>query len=162
MWDTASIIHFLSESAYLLIVFGVFLSLAVFKGRQALINNTCGMYLALLITVQFPYYDLLLKNLNQTTVIAAVKLIFFVLITILCTYLFKRLMPEEYREGKFETFGKKVMLSLGATILVMIFSFNVLPVTEFLVPGTPVQSLFAPQEYFFWWLLLPLVLIFIN
>jgi hypothetical protein len=71
-------------------------------------------------------------------------------------------MPEEYREGKFETFGKKVMLALGATVLIMIFSFNVLPVTEFLVPGTPVQSLFAPQEYFFWWLLLPLILIFIN
>lgn len=160
--DTEIILHFLSESAYLLVAFGIFLSVAVFKGRQALINSICGMYLALLISIQFPYYEMVTSEINQGSVIAAVKLLFFIVITILCTYLFKRVMPDEYREGKFETFGKKVMLALGATVLVMIFSFNVLPVTEFLAPGTPVQSLFAPQEFFFWWLLLPLVLIYAN
>jgi hydrogenase-4 membrane subunit HyfE len=160
--DTTTVLHFISESAYLLIVFGVFLALAIFKGRQALINHICGMYLALLISIHFPYYDIITKGINQTSVVAGVKLIFFALITVLCMFLFKRIMPSEYREGKFETFGKKIMLALGATVLVMIFSFNVLPVTEFLSPGTPIQSLFAPQEYFFWWLLLPLVLLYIN
>ena len=160
--DSTTVLHFLSESAYLLIVFGVFLTLGLFKGRQMLINIICGLYFALLISIQFPYYDILLSDFTQSSVIAGVKLSFFIIITILSTLLFKRIMPEEYREGKFEGFPKKVMLAIGATVLVLSFSFNVLPVTEFLTPGTPIQSLFAPKEFFFGWLLLPLVFLVLN
>lgn len=64
-------------------------------------------------------------------------------------------------ERKFESFGRKVILSLAGTVLIMIFSFNVLPVTEFLTPGTPLQLAFAPTEYFFWWLLLPIGILFV-
>lgn len=160
--DTATILVFLSESAYLLIVFFVFMFIALLKGRQTLINIICGLYLALLITLQFPYYDVLLKSISQTSVVAAIKLIFFGIATFLSTLLFRRVMPDEYREGKFESFGKKIMLASGATILVMIFSFNVLPVTEFLTPGTPIQSLFAAEQFYFWWLMLPLVFLYIN
>lgn len=160
--DTTLILNYLSESAYLLIVFSVFFALAIFKGRQMLINIICGLYLALLITTQFPYYDLILGDLKQAMVIAIAKLVLFIITFILTTLLFKRIMPREYDENKFESFGKKIILALGATVLVMAFSFNILPVTEFLTPGTPVQSLFAPQEYFFWWLMLPLVILVWN
>ena len=160
--DSTTVLHFLSESAYLLIVFAVFLTLGLFKGRQMLINIICGLYFALLISIQFPYYDILLSDFTQSSVIAGVKLSFFIIVTILSTLLFKRIMPEEYREGKFEGFPKKVMLAIGATVLVLSFSFNVLPVTEFLTPGTPIQSLFAPKEFFFGWLLLPLVFLVLN
>ena len=160
--DTTLILNYLSESAYLLIVFSVFFALAIFKGRQMLINIICGLYLALLITTQFPYYDLILGDLKQAMVIAIAKLVLFIITFILTTMLFKRIMPREYDENKFESFGKKIILALGATVLVMAFSFNILPVTEFLTPGTPVQSLFALQEYFFWWLMLPLVILVWN
>ena len=146
----------------MLIAFGVFLSVAIFSGRQALINTIAGLYFALLLTTQFPYYDVILNGLEQPAVIAGAKLVIFVIVAVLMTLMFKRIMPDEYDENKFETFGKKVALALGATILVMIFSFNVLPVTEFLTPGTPIQALFAPQEYFFWWLILPLVILVVN
>jgi hypothetical protein len=160
--DTTTILHFLSESAYLLIVFGVFFTVAIFSGRQALINTIAGLYFALLLTTQFPYYDLILNGLEQPAVIAGVKLTIFVIVAILMTLMFKRIMPDEYDENKFESFHKKIILALGATVLVMIFSFNVLPITEFLTPGTPIQSLFAPQEYFFWWLIVPLIILVAN
>jgi len=160
--DTTTILHFLSEFAYLLITFGIFLGIAIFRGRQNLINLICGLYLALLITIQFPYYDILLDNISHSSVVAAVKLIFFGIITFLSNLLFRRIMPDEYREGKFESFGKKIMLALGATVLVMIFSFNILPVTEFLTPGTPIQTLFGAEQFYFWWLMLPLVFLYIN
>ena len=160
--DSVTILHFLTESAYLIIVFTVFLTMAIIRGRQTVINHIAGLYLAVLITSQFPYYDALLSSLSKTSMIAVAKLVIFILVTIACTKLFKRIMPEEYREGRFESFGKKIMLSLGATILVMIFSFNVLPVTELLTPGTPIQSLFAPEQYYFWWLILPLIFLYLN
>ncbi len=157
--DTTTILHFLSESAYMLTVFSVFLTLAIFSGRQMLINIICGLYLALLINIQFPYFDVILGDLKQPAVVAVAKLIIFIITFVLTTLLFKRIMPSEFLENKLESFHKKIALSVGATILIMIFSFNVLPVTEFLTPGTPIQSLFAPQEYFFWWLLVPLVIL---
>jgi hypothetical protein len=160
--DSLTILHFLTESAYLIIVFTVFLTMAIIRGRQTVINHIAGLYLAVLITSQFPYYDALLSSLSKASMIAVAKLVIFILVTIACTKLFERIMPEEYREGRFESFGKKIMLSLGATILVMIFSFNVLPVTELLTPGTPIQSLFAPEQYYFWWLILPLIFLYLN
>ena len=124
-----------------------------------LINIICGLYLALLINIQFPYFDTMFSDLKQPEVIATAKLVVFIITLVLTTLLFKRIMPSEFLENKFESFHKKIALAIGATILVMIFSFNILPVTEFLTPSSPIQSIFAPHEYFFWWLLVPLVIL---
>lgn len=160
--DWNYVLNILSELAYLLIVFGVFLAFSIFKGRQAIINVIVGLYLALLISIEFPFYEQMLSGVSGEQSIAGAKLIFFIVITILATILFFRIMPDEFRENKFESLGKKILLAACATILVMIFSFHVLPVTEFLTPGTPIQSLFAPANYFFWWLISPLVILFFH
>ena len=159
--DTSFFVNFISEIAYLLIVLGVIFSISIFKGRQAVINIIFGLYLALLISVEFPFYEQVLGSLSGAVSISMAKLIVFLAFTILATTLCFRIMPDEFREMKLESFSKKFTLSLCATILVMVFSFHVLPVTEFLTPGTPIQSLFAPADYFFWWLILPLVALFI-
>lgn len=159
--DTSFFLNFISEIAYFLTVFGVLFGFALFKGRQAIINIIFALYLALLISVEFPYYAQVLGSLGGSVSIATAKMVIFVVFTILATTLCFRIMPDEFRETKLESFGKKFTLTLCATILVMVFSFHVLPVTEFLTPGTPIQSLFAPAEYFFWWLILPLVALFV-
>jgi hypothetical protein len=159
--DTSFFINFIYEIAYFLIVLGVLFAFSLFKGRQAIINIIIGLYLALLISVEFPFYDIVLSSLSGAVSIATAKMVVFLAFTILATVLCFRIMPDEFREMKLESFGKKFTLSLCATVLVMVFSFHVLPVTEFLTPGTPIQSLFAPAEYFFWWLILPLVALFI-
>lgn len=159
--DTAFLINFIYEIAYFLIVLGIIFAFSLFKGRQAIINIIFALYLALLISVEFPFYDEVLGSLSGSVSISTAKLIIFLVFTALATVLCFRIMPDEFREMKLESFGKKFTLSLCATVLVMVFSFHVLPVTEFLTPGTPIQSLFAPAEYFFWWLILPLVALFI-
>ena len=159
--DWSFILNILTEFAFLLIVFGVMFFYTIFRGRQAIINLIFGLYLALLISLEFPYYSKLLGSISSTQSIAIAKLALFALFTFITTWLFSRIMPDEFQEKKTETMGKKFMLAVGAAILVMIFSFHVLPVTEFLTPGTPVQSLFAPEGYFFWWLLLPLAILFL-
>lgn len=158
--DTSFIINFLTETAYFLIVFGALLGFAIFKGRQAVTNIIVGLYLALLISLEFPYYPQLLGSFSPESH-AIAQLGIFLFFTALTTVLCFRIMPSEFREKKLESVGRKLILALAGTILIMIFSFNVLPVTEFLTPGTPIQSAFAPTEYFFWWLLLPIGLLFI-
>lgn len=159
--DIATILATLSELAYLLIVFGVFLIFAISRGRQATMNVIIALYLALLISMVFPGYEKLFRSLESAESIAAAKLLFFLFITMFTTALTYRIMPSEFKEKKFESMGKKILLAGAGTVLIMTFSFQVLPVTEFLTPGTPVQSLFEPAVYFFWWLLVPLVILYI-
>ncbi len=159
--DASFFLNFIYEIAYFLIVLGVLFGFSLFKGRQAIINIIFALYLALLISVEFPFYTQVLGSLGGAVSISMAKMVIFVIFSILATILCFRIMPDEFRESKLESFTKKFTLSLCATVLIMVFSFHVLPVTEFLTPGTPIQSLFAPAEYFFWWLILPLVALFI-
>lgn len=159
--DLGYILDFIYEFAYFLGVFGFFLVFAIFKGRQATINITFGLYLALLISIEFPNYDLLFSTIESPKTVALAKLGFFAFITLFTTMLCYRVMPSEFRENRFESMGKKIILALSATVLVMIFSFQVLPISELLTPGTPIQSLFGPEQYFFWWLLVPMVILYI-
>ena len=160
--DTAYIFSILQELIYILVVFGFFLGYAIFRGRQAIINLITGLYLALLISLEFPYYDILLSQATTAHSQSIVKLILFAIFTLLTTILVTRIMPDEYREKKIESIFKKILLAMAGTILITVFSFHVLPVTEFLTPGTPIQSLFAPAQYFFWWLLVPFVVLYLN
>ncbi len=158
--DTSAVVDFIKEIAFLLIVFGGFFAVAIFKGKQTLINLTLGLYLGLLLSLQFPYYQSLTSSTGPEGE-SVLKMCIFGLFTLFSTILFSRLMPREFSEKAFEGFMLKFLFALGATVLVMTFSYNVLPVTEFITPGSPIQTLFAPADYFFWWLLAPLVLLFL-
>ena len=156
--DYPYLVALVQESIYLIIVFGVFLTISLAFGRYALINVVFALYLALLLTLKFPYFD---TFLNGTPIHdAIIKIIFFVLVTIAGVFLLRRHIPGDDYEKTFEFLGKKIILAVLATILVMAFSYQALPVTELIHPGTPIQILFEPASYFFWWLLLPLVLLF--
>jgi len=69
-------------------------------------------------------------------------------------------MPPDPAEPAFALFNRKVLFSLMATILIMAYSYHVLPVTDIITPGSPIQALFAPEDRFFWWLTLPLIALF--
>jgi hypothetical protein len=155
--NTGDILLYIQEFAYLLGVFGFCLTYSIVRGRQHLTNLIIGLYFALLISLEFPYYDMFLGKGEDD---AVGKVIIFAVFSLISTMLITRLMPREYQEKKFESFGKKLLLASAGTILVMVYSFHVLPVTDFVTPGTPIQSLFAPAEYFFWWLLAPLVVLY--
>lgn len=158
--DWGYLLDFIYETSYFLGVFTVFVFWATFKGRQAMINLIFGLYFALLLSIEFPYTSYLTENLGSSLAQSVGTLTIFIIFTILMTWLSARVMPDEFNEKKFESLPKKFLLAGAASILVMIFSFNVLPITDFLTPGTPLQTLFAPEGYFFWWLTLPLVILF--
>ena len=156
--DTHDLIALLKESIFMVSVFGVFLLYAMAKGRYALVNVILALYLALLISIKFPYYSELAGNGGQGGAVA--KILIFLAFVIAGTILFRRHIPGDDYEPAFHGFAKKLLLATMGTILIMIFSFHALPVTEIITPGTPIQSLFAPADNFFWWLILPLITLF--
>lgn len=158
--DTSTIIDFLKEITFLLVVFGTFLILALAKGKQTLINIIMALYLGLLLSLRFPYYDSLIAGVGPGAE-SMIRIVVFSFFAVISFWLFGRLMPREFDEKTFQGFGMKILFALAATALVMSFSYNVLPITQFITPGSPIQALFAPQEYFFWWLLTPIVILFL-
>lgn len=159
--DLSTIISTLQESLYLIVVFAVFFVFAIKKGRQTVTNIIFGLYLALLISIEFPFYDTLLSSTSSESSEAMLRLIIFGFFTVLSTMLFARVLPREYSEGSFEGFGSKLLLAFAGTVLVMIYSFHVLPVTELITPGSPINYLFGSAQYFFYWLLVPLAILFV-
>jgi len=160
--ETASLFSFLHESIFFILVFGVFLSFAMVRSTQSIINLILGLYLALLISIEFPYYDIFLSGgAADARTESIIMIVIFAVFTFLSTLLFSRLMIGGSDEPAFDQFTKKIIFALAATILVMVYSYHVLPVTELIQPGTPIQYLFAPEQNFFWWLLIPLVVLFL-
>lgn len=160
--DTAGLIITLQEYLFLILVFTSFLTYAVITGRQSITNIILGLYFALLISIEFPYYNLILDAASSEKTKSILMLIVFGLFTLGATVLFARLMPREYGEKKFEGLGKKLLLACAATVLVMSFSYHVLPVTDIITPGSPIQFLFGSEDSFFYWLVAPIIILFIT
>ena len=158
--DTGVLVSTLQESLFAISVFVVLLLYAMAKGRQGLVNVIMGLYFALLISLNFPYYDVIISQAASAKTEAILKIAVFVGFALLSTYLFAKLIENEYTERVFESFINKLAFTFAATALVMAFSYQVLPITELIDPGSPMQQLFAPEEWFFWWLILPLVVMF--
>lgn len=156
------LLAFLRGWAFILIALGLALGLAMFKGRQNLVNLMMGAYLGLLLYRLFPYTDRIADSFDDQGAEAGALLALYVVFTGLSTWLFARLMPREYLEGVFETFGKKILLAASATILVMSLCLHFLPVSDLVNMGTPLPAFLLSDNLTFVWLILPLgVLLFI-
>lgn len=160
--DTATLIGFLQESAYMIAVFTIFLFFALRKGRQTVTNIILGLYLALLISIQFPFYDAILGSASSPKSESVLMLVVFAVFTFAATVLFHRILPREYDETSFEGFGRKLLLAIGGTVLVMAYSYHALPVTEIITPGSPIQNLFGSADSFFYWMIAPIVILYIT
>ena len=106
--DTAALATAVQEYLFLILVFVCFLVYAVSAGRQSITNIILGLYFALLISIEFPFYDVILGTTSNEKTESILMLIVFGAFTIGATVLFARLMPREYSEGKFEGFWKKM------------------------------------------------------
>jgi hypothetical protein len=159
--DFPDLLRWLYESLYFLVVFGICLVIAIAKGRQALITLIIALFLALLLAREFPYYGAIDAVSGDLMNAAVAKVIVFVILTIGTWWLCARIMPSEFRETKFESFGKKIVLALTATCLIMVFSVTVLAIDTLVETGTPLQLLFGNEQWLFWWLVSPLIVLFL-
>jgi hypothetical protein len=153
------LLHLLSEFAFLLLVFGATLFVSIKWGRQTITNLIFGLYVALLLFGEFPYHSWLAELTEDPGGQVFIQLLLYGVLAVTATAVFVRVLPREYDEGAFESFGAKSALAAAATILVLIVSYQVLPVGEFVAPETPLATIFSSEPAFFYWLLMPLVVL---
>lgn len=143
----------------------VFLSLLLFtmvRGRRALTSLILGLYFALLMSLTFPYYETIFSLVADEFIPDTIlSVLIFAGFTTGGSLLFDRILFHRPDETAFQAMNKKVVLALLGTILVMAFSYHVLPITSLVESASPVNTLFAPHEYFFWWLIIPIIGLFL-
>lgn len=159
--DTATILSFLNEMIFMIVTFAFFAFFAFYKGRQTVTNIIFGLYLGLLISIEFPYSTMIITPGTGATIASILKLVIFAVFSLIATMLFARVLPREYDEPMFGGFWKKILLALAGTVLVMAYSYHALPVTVLITPGSPIHYLFGSTASFFWWLIAPLVILFV-
>lgn len=157
--ELAAIGSLLQESFFVLAVLCAVFWYALYRGRQSLINLIFGLYLGLFFTQNAP---VAIINDDGTIESALLSVALFVGITLTATIVISKVMPLPYKEKKFESFGKKVFLVLAATILVMLYSFHILPLDELVTIDSPLSAIWRNEEAFFWWLLVPFALLYFH
>lgn len=155
------IFEILRESLALILLFFVLLAYTMIRGIHALVSIVLGLYIALLISLKFPYYDALYSLTEGDGSNTLLSILLFFVFTFIGTAIFRRLLPGGYDDSTFDQFGKKLLFAFLAAALIMTYSYHVLPITTYVEPGTSVSLLFAPEENFFWWLIIPLIALFL-
>lgn len=143
----------------------VFLSLLVFvmiRGRRALTSLILGLYFALLWSLTFPYYDKIFSWVSDGLIPDSVlTVLIFVGFTATGLFLFDKLLFHRPDETAFQAMNKKIVLAILGTILVMAFSYHVLPIANLVESASPINTIFSAPEYFFWWLIIPIIGLFL-
>ncbi len=158
--DIGTIIDYLQSVLLPILIFVSLLLYTVIRGRRAITSLILGLYFALLISIKFPYHAQIDEVLGKFISPPTVAIVIFAVFTALFSLLMDRLLFYRINESAFQGFGTKFLLAILATVLVMAFSFHVLPITHLVNPGMPAHTLFGPPEYFFWWLIVPLIGLF--
>lgn len=150
------IVGFVKDVTILLLVFGALFAYSLVRGQRALLSLILGLYLALLISLEFPYYEAVG---NALTFLAphTLKMILFGLFTAFGSFVFERLLSRLFDFNAVESFWRRIVLSMLATALIMAFSYHVLPITDLIDPGAKVGAIFSSDKSFFWWLIAPLI-----
>lgn len=158
--DFATALHYVQSALMPLVTFAAALLFTMIRGRRATTSLILGLYFALIISLKFPYYERIYAFTGQLVSNTVVAIILFAVFTLLSALLMNRLLFYRIDEGLFSSFGKKLILAISALVLILLYSYHVLPITKLIDPGTSANYLFASSDYFFWWLIAPLVGLF--
>lgn len=156
MMDLGVIVGFVKDVTVLLLVFGALFAYSLVRGQRALLSLILGLYIALLISLEFPYYDAVGKALSFLAP-HTMQMLLFGFFTAAASFVFERLLSRLFDFNAVESFWRRIVLSVLATALIMAYSYHVLPITDLIDPGAKVGAIFSSDKSFFWWLIAPLV-----
>ena len=108
-----------------------------------------------LIYRSFPYFGSLGGAESSLTANAALLLG----MVLILTFFISRAVVAEFSQSRVYQFLQAFALGASTMALLLAFSYNVLSFESFYHFGPLIATLFAPDQFFFWWLLTPLVLI---
>jgi len=147
-----TVLSFSSDIVVLVALSAIFASIGLFFGKKRLVAIILAFYPAGLIFSVFPFFKNATGFLSETLVF----LVFF----LLSFYLFGFILSTEFSYLRIRRLFEATILGITATALTISFSYHVVVVTSLYNFSTSIDRLFLGQMYF-WWLLIPLGVLFI-
>lgn len=151
--DLTQILSFLQSGFYLLLIFIPLLILTLWRGRYFLINLIITLNLAMFLTWQITEYKVLVTNLPFY------KSLGFGLFTIVIFFILRRHIPGDDFEKVFSNFWQKLLLTVIATVLLIITIDYLYPLESFLMVPNMLEKFFIGSSVPFWWFLFSLVIL---
>lgn len=150
------------ESAWLLVgnfvillVLTVIMVLFSYKaGRGGIISLILALYAGYAVYSVFPYTDQIIAAGGTTTVKAIISAVIFGIATFVPFHFIQRLTT-----GGFGVLSivPRLALSFLAAAFLLALGYHVFDISNIYSFPAPLDSLFAPEGYFFWWFIAPLV-----
>lgn len=124
------------------------------SGRGGIISLLVAFYAGYAIYIVFPYTNQILAAGGTPVVKAAISIILYAIATFIPFHFIQRLVGTGF--GVL-SFVPRFALSFLAAAFLLAIAYHVFQVSNIYVFPDPINSLFAPDKYFFWWFVAPLL-----
>ena len=138
----------------LLILTGIMVGFSYRAGRGGIISLIVSFYAGYAIYLVFPYTDDILEAGGSPVVKAIISLVLYSIATFVPFHFIQRLTSGGF--GVLSAVPRFVLSFLAAAFLLTL-AYHVFHVSNIYTFPSPIDSLFAPDAYFFWWFVAPLV-----
>lgn len=144
----------LGNFVILLALMGVMILFSYKAGRGGIISLILAMYAGYAIYAVFPYSEQIIAAGGTPLMKAGVSVVLFTVATYVPFHFIQRLTG-----GGFGilSFVPRFVLSFLAAAFVLALAYHVFDVNDIYSFPAPIDQLFAPEGYFFWWFVAPLV-----
>lgn len=138
----------------LLILTGVMIGFSYKAGRGGIISLLIAFYAGYALYIAFPYTDDIVAAGGTTLMKAAISIVIYGIATFIPFHFIQRLTT-----GGFGvlSFVPRLVLSFLAAAFLLTLAYHVFYISNIYTFPSPIDSLFAPDEYFFWWFIAPLI-----
>jgi len=131
-------------------------------GKRAIVALIFSFYIGLLTYLHFPYTERFLFFTETETQLFFSNAIVFITFVIVSYILLERVVYSDFPEKTYRRLIEAGLLSAAATLLLLAFSYQILPVTTLYNFGEPVDALFESSAFFFLWLVIPLAAVLLT
>ena len=149
VWSVAS------DFLIVLVLLSAFFLFAWYVGRGQLVAILLAFYTAYALYVTFPYQSFLPTAPALTALLAQIGL-YGALVFLFYIILRRAVVSDFLYVG---VFGLAALSFLGAAFLIAL-AYHVFPVATVYQFTPPLDLLFAPKEYFWWWFIAPAIGLF--
>ena len=133
----------------------------IYFGKSKAVAIILSFYISILLYDNFTFLKNVLIFRNTAAQLSLSRLIIFAIIFILIFLTLKYFIHNEFSSRRSWTLLKAALLSLSAIDLALVVCYYVVPVQRLYDFSPSIDSLFGNQATIFWWLIAPLIVLFI-
>ena len=147
------------DTIILAIVFVVLFAYGLKYGKRRIISLLISFYISIPIILFFPYLEKILFFGETIDMMLYSQIILFLLIVVLINIIIDRVISWELGERGIRKLIEIGVLTFVSGGLLMAISYHIIEITTLHDFAAPIDALFASTSMFFWWLVIPFVVL---